>query len=66
MEKTAKLSRQRQWQEARKAKGLCASCGAEPLLTNNYGAKCAKRIREKARQRTKAVRRYKSCASYQA
>jgi hypothetical protein len=61
---TPKLSRQRKWQEARKAKGLCACCGVNPLLTNNYCETCAERIRDKARKRTGAKIRYLKCASY--
>lgn len=61
-----KLSRQRQWQEKRKAAGLCACCGKEPLITHNYGEKCAQRIREKARQRTGAKARYLGSSSYNA
>jgi hypothetical protein len=60
-----KFSRQRQWQEKRLAQGLCIQCGAEPLLTKNHGRKCAKRIREAARRRTSATRRYKNSKSYQ-
>jgi len=59
-----KMSRQRAWQEKRKAAGLCACCGEEPLLTRNYGEKCAQRIREKARARTQAKKRYLGCTSY--
>lgn len=58
-------SRQQKWQQSRKRLGLCTCCGQEPLVTKNYGLNCAAKIREKARKRTKAKRRYAGCQSYQ-
>jgi hypothetical protein len=58
------LSRQQRWQKERRDKNLCIACGKEPLVTKNHGAKCAKRIREKARKQTHATKRYSNSASY--
>jgi hypothetical protein len=60
-----KLNRQQQWQNTRRAQGLCICCGKEPLLTKNHGKKCAKKIREAARKRTGATTRYRNATSYQ-
>ena len=57
-------SRQARWQQERRHKGLCISCGREPLLTKNHGPKCAKRIREAARKKNHATTRYKNSKSY--
>lgn len=65
MAKRKTVSRQRAWQLARKAKGLCVSCGQEPLITKNHGANCAEKIRERMRKKTGATRRYRNAQSYQ-
>lgn len=59
-----KLTRQQLWQAEQRKLNLCISCGAEPLLTRNHGAKCAKKIREAARKRTGAKNRYRGATSY--
>lgn len=64
MSSPKKKSRQRIWQNARRERGLCITCGHEPLLTKNHGRKCAKKIREKARKRNHATKRYKNAQSY--
>jgi hypothetical protein len=58
-------SRQRAWQDAHREQGLCIQCGEEPLINKNHGYNCAKKIRERARKRTGATKRYKGAASYQ-
>jgi len=40
MEKT--LSRQRRWQLAKTAMGLCATCGKRPLVTRNHCEVCVR------------------------
>lgn len=62
--KIEKKSRQRIWQEARRKLCLCVQCGAEPLLTKNLGARCAKKQRERMRKKTDAQVRYKNSQSY--
>lgn len=64
MGRKKKLSRQQAWQKTRRDAGLCITCGDEPLLTKNHGARCAKKIREAARKRTNAKIRYKAARSY--
>jgi hypothetical protein len=44
-----KLSRQRLKQLRNVRDGKCASCGASPLVTKNYCARCAKRAAEHCR-----------------
>jgi len=59
------MSRQRAWQLAKRAAGLCIRCGLKPLLTKNHCARCAKKQREYMRSVTGAERRYKNSQSYQ-
>ena len=51
--KAEKGSRQRAWQEARRAEGKCTLCGKEPLLkgSTTFCGRCLERRR--ARQRKK-------------
>ena len=62
------MSRQREHQKKLVEEGLCGRCGQEPLgvpgATKTMGAKCAKKMREKARKKTGSTRRYKNAKSY--
>jgi hypothetical protein len=58
------VSRQRKFQLALIAKGLCSRCGNEPLHTKTLGPKCAKKAREQARKKNGSETRYKSAKSY--
>lgn len=53
----SQMSRAARWQFIRVKRGLCASCGQEPLVSTRLGLRCLTAQRERMRQKTGAKRR---------
>lgn len=60
------LPRQKRWQILRQAAGICVSCGQEEITgkSKRLCADCARKQRERMRQRTGATRRNIKSRSY--